>query len=76
MVDADRTRPGQSVTFGLSLDRETADRLDLLLGVKPELRNRSELYLRAIRDGMALRFGPDWAVLADAKRELITRVPA
>lgn len=49
--------------FGISLDRRTVDRLDVLLGIRPG--KRSEQYRELLIEGIERRYGADWASKAD-----------
>lgn len=61
------SRPG-SVTFGLSLDREMAERIGALTGLAHKPQERSKVLREVIACGMAAMFGPDWMERADAIR--------
>lgn len=61
-------REGGAVTFGLSLPRVTAERVNTLLGIKAEKRNRSDRYVTILVAGMESLYGDDWAERADRLR--------
>jgi len=65
----DRERRSECTTFGLSVPRRTAERIEALLGIKPEKRNRSEAYMRILNAGMTVLYGDDWAAKADVLRD-------
>lgn len=58
----------RTVSFGLSLDREMAERIGALTGLAHKPQERSKTLRELLECGMTAMFGADWVERADAIR--------